>query len=63
MAEPQVSMESLKALAALAGLELSDERLEELAPHVRRAVEARARLERLDLKHVRPAVVFAPAGE
>ena len=63
MAEPRMSKESLKALAILAGLEFSDERLEELLPHLRRALEASAALNRLDLKDAGPAVVFLPGGE
>ena len=58
MATPQVTKEGLKAMASLSGLELSDERLEELLPQVQRIVEAMAGIEALDLEGVEPAVVF-----
>ena len=58
MATPQVTKEGLKAMASLSGLELSDERLEELLPQVQRIVEAMAGIEALDLEGVEPTVVF-----
>jgi Asp-tRNA(Asn)/Glu-tRNA(Gln) amidotransferase C subunit len=63
MPNPQVSKESLRALASLSGLEISDERLEELLPHILRLAESSAQLDRLDLEGVEPAVVFSPGGE
>ena len=45
-------------MAALAGLELSDERLEELLPQARKAAEDAASLDGLDLEAIEPAVVF-----
>ena len=58
MGSPQVSKETLKAMATLAGLELSDERLEELLPQARKAAEDAASLDGLDLEGIEPAVVF-----
>ena len=58
MAKPQVSKETLKAMAALSGLELSDERLEELLPRAQKAAEETASLDGLDLEGIEPAVVF-----
>ena len=58
MAKPKVSRESLKAMADLSGLELDDERLEELLPQVRRIVEAMDGLDPMNLEGIEPAVVF-----
>ena len=63
VAESDITMDGLRALANIAGLELTEDRLEVLLPEVRKASESRAQLDRLDLESVEPAVVFAPAGE
>ena len=60
MAEPQITKEGLRALASLAGLKLSEQRLEELLPQVQRTAEAIAGLDALGLDEVEPAVVFKP---
>ena len=57
MANPRVTKETLKAMAQLSGLELSDEALEELLPQIRQTVES---LAGLDLQSVEPAIVFKP---
>jgi len=63
VAEPNISRDGLRALASMAGLELTEDRLDVLLPEVRKALESRAQLDRLDLENVEPAVVFSPAGE
>ena len=63
MAKPELTKESLKALGALSGLELSEERLEELLPQMEKAMEERARLRSLDLEGVEPDIVFSPERE
>ena len=63
MAKPQVTKETLKAMAQMSGLELSDEKLEELLPQIQRTVEALGGLGVLDLQNVEPAIVFKPDDE
>ena len=58
MAKPQVSKEELRAMAGLSGLELSDERLDDLLPQVRQAAEGLEGLDALDLESIDPALVF-----
>ena len=58
MPKPQVTKETLRAMAELSGLELSDEELEELLPQVQRTVEGMEGLNILNLENVEPAVVF-----
>jgi Asp-tRNA(Asn)/Glu-tRNA(Gln) amidotransferase C subunit len=60
MAQRKVTKEALRAMARMSGLELNDDRLEELLPQVQRSMEALGGLEVLDLENVEPAVVFAP---
>ena len=60
MPRPQITEESIKAMAAMVGLELSDERVAELLPQVRRAAELAAENETLDLTDVEPAFRFDP---
>lgn len=60
MTGPKVSRETLRALADLAGLRISDEKLAELLPQVQRTLHSMADLDALDLKDVEPAVVFLP---
>ena len=63
MAEPNITRDGLRALANMAGLELTEDRLEVLLPEVKKASESRAQIDRLDLENVEPAVVFAPVGD
>jgi Asp-tRNA(Asn)/Glu-tRNA(Gln) amidotransferase C subunit len=60
MHRPQITEESIKAMAAMVGLELSDERVAELLPQVQRAAELAAENETLDLTDVEPAFRFDP---
>ena len=60
MPRPQITEESIKAMAAMVGLELSDERVKELLPQVQRAAELAAENETLDLTDVEPAFRFDP---
>ena len=60
MPKPQFTEESIKAMAAMVGLELSDERVAELLPQVQRAAELAAENETLDLTDVEPAFRFDP---
>ena len=60
MHRPQITEESIKAMAAIVGLELSDERVAELLPQVQRAAELAAENETLDLTDVEPAFRFDP---
>ena len=63
MPEPKLTKKSLKVLADLAGLQLSEERLELLLPQMQTAMEARAKLRSLDLEGIEPDVVFSPERE
>ena len=63
MAKPHVSRDSLRAMAELSGLEIADERLDELLPQVQHMVEAMAGLDALDIKSMEPAVVFRADAE
>ena len=63
MAKPEVSKDALRARARAAGLQLSDDRLEELLPQVQQTAEATAGLDELDLEGVEPVVVFRPETE
>ena len=58
MAKPQVSKEALKAMAALAGLQLSDEELAALLPQMERSAESLAGIDVLGLEAVEPSIVF-----
>ena len=60
MPRPQITEDSIKAMAAMVGLELSDERVKELLPQVQRAAELAAENETLDLTDVEPAFRFDP---
>jgi len=57
---PNVSKETLKAMATLLGLEFSGQRLEELLPRVQHMVKDLAELDRLNLNDVEPAFIFRP---
>ena len=58
MAVPQVTLESVQALARMIGLELPDERVDELLPGLRRGSEGVMGLDDLKLEGVEPAVSF-----
>ena len=58
MAKPRASKGTLKAMAALSGLELSYEQIDELLPQAQKAAEDAASLDKLDLEGIEPAVVF-----
>jgi len=60
MAEPSMSKEALRTLAQSAGVNISDDALEDLLPRMRRSAEATAGLDALDLEDVEPATVFSP---
>lgn len=63
MAEPRITKETLRALARLSGLELDDDRLEEILRQVQVNADAIARLDELDLENVEPAVTFQAGAE
>ena len=66
MADTEITLESLRAIAQLAGLEISDERLEALLPQMQRTAASMSALDEvLDLEGVEPAVTFISgrAGE
>lgn len=63
MSTREVSKETLRAIARLTGLDLSEGKLDELLPQVKSSVEAIGRLDALDLHSVEPAIVFVPDGE
>ena len=59
MAGTEVTLQSLRAMAQLAGLEISDRRLETLLPLIQRTSAAINALdEALDLDGVEPAITF-----
>ena len=60
MTREGLSKEDLAAAARAVGLDLGDERLEELLPEMRRAAKAFQALEALDLEAHEPAVTFRP---
>ena len=60
MAEPSMSKEALRTLAQSAGVNISDDALEDLLPRMRRSAEATDGLDALDLVDVEPATVFSP---
>ncbi len=59
MSSPRISKETLRAMAGLSGLDLSDEKLEELLPQVQQAVESLGEIDVLNLSGVEPAVGFS----
>lgn len=63
MTSSLVSKESIRALANLVGLNISDDRIEELLPHMQRLSESKNQLDGLDLEGVEPALVFSPEKE
>ncbi len=62
-AETRVSISHLRAVANLAGLALSDDRLALLAPQVQALIEGVEALDQLDLSEVEPEVVFRAQWE
>ncbi len=59
MADTEVTLQSLRAMAQLAGLEISDQRLETLLPLIQRTSAATNDLDEvLDLDGVEPAITF-----
>lgn len=60
---PEVSKETLKAIARLSGIELTDQRLEEIAPQIQQALDSLARLNELNLGDAEPANIFRAKRE
>ena len=58
MGKPRVTKDTIRAMAALVGLEVSENKLEELLPQVRRMVDGMAGVECLSLQDVEPAITF-----
>ena len=63
MKQPLATKERIRRLAELAGLELTEERLDALLPQIEPLLEARALLEGLDLGDTPPELVFIPGGK
>ena len=63
MAKMRVTRDTLRAMAGLSGLGLSDDELEELLPQVQRTLEKMVGLDVLDLGEVEPAVSFKAKEE
>ena len=58
MAATQVTIDTLKAMAVLSGLTLTDEKLDILLPQVQQSMDSMAQLDQLDLENVEPAITF-----
>ena len=58
MAQSKVTKETIRAMAAASGLQLSDEQMTELLPQVQQSVDGLDGLEVLDLQDVEPALLF-----
>ena len=59
MADTEITLDSLRAMARLAGLKISDKRLEALLPQMQRTTASMNALDAvLDLEGVEPAVTF-----
>ncbi len=57
--DTDITLDSLRAMARLAGLDIGDERLEVLLPQIQRSAASMDELdEALDLEGVEPAVTF-----
>ena len=63
MADRRVTKDTLKALADMLGLDLSDDTLDELLPQVQRTTASMSGLDDLDLDSVEPAVTFKADSE
>ena len=59
MADREVTTDSVKAIAALLGIERDGRYLEELAAQVRLMVQTSGTLDSMDLKPYEPAVTFS----
>ncbi len=55
---PRVTKETLKAIASLSGIDLSEERLEHLLPQMQATLDSLAKLDELDLGETEPAFIF-----
>ena len=62
MTTPEVSRETVQALAALAGLSLDDSEIDALLPQIEQNVETMAALDAIDLTGVEPAIIFRSEG-
>ena len=62
MTTPDVSRETVQALAALAGLSLDDSELDALLPQIEQNVETMAALDAIELTDVEPAIIFRSEG-
>ena len=62
MAAPQVTLESVQGLARLIGLDLSDDKVNELLPLLRRGSDGVVGLDALKLEGVEPALSFRADG-
>ena len=60
MIRAPMTIDDLAALARAAGLNLSEDRLEELLPQMESMAEGIDKLAGMDLAHVEPAVKFRP---
>ena len=63
MARSPVTIESLRAMSSLSGLDNSDDKLRELLPQLQRIADDVAGLDALGLQDVEPAIVFRSAKE
>ena len=63
MTRPPVTIESLRAMASLSGLNISEDKLRELLPQLQRVADDVAVLDALGLQDVEPAIVFMLAKE
>ena len=62
MSEPKVTIEALRTLAEMQGLDIGDDALDELLPLVQRTSEAFVALDALDPDQAEPANTFIPTG-
>ena len=58
-----VTKDSLKALAEMAGIEFDDPTLDEILPQIRAARASIEGLDSLDLTDVEPSIIFDPCTE
>ncbi|MBI4337167.1 MAG: hypothetical protein HY683_04975 [Chloroflexi bacterium] len=58
----ELTAQQLKVVAQFMGLELSDQRLEELAPQIKELMARISRLNELDLRDVEPAFIAPLQG-
>ena len=62
MAAPQVTLEGVQALARLIGMELSDDKVDELLPLLRRGSDGVVGLDAIKLEGVEPVLSFRADG-